>query len=221
MKKPGPKPKFVDTTWTPELAYVVGVIASDGNLGKDGMYLDVTSKDREILEHVLRILNMTHIKIGKKYNGTGKEASRIQFKRTLFHSWLTSIGLTHKKSKTLGSLQIPKKFFFDFLRGEWDGDGTICCSKDKRWKNSYIVSIGFASGSIDFLTWLQNEINLRLKTTGHIHQSSRALQLRYARKDSQKLFEAMFYSKNLPYLQRKFTKAEKIFRMTGLWETPA
>jgi len=51
MGKRGPKPKSIDTTWTSELAYVVGIFASDGNLDKDGMYLDVTSKDKEILKN--------------------------------------------------------------------------------------------------------------------------------------------------------------------------
>jgi len=77
------------------------------------------------------------------------------------------------------------------------------------------VSIAFASGSIEFLEWLQQEINARLGTTGHI-QHTRASQLRYARKDSKKIFDAMFYSNNLPHLKRKFAKAQKIFTMNGL-----
>lgn len=216
MGKRGPKPKVIDTTWTPDLAYVVGIFASDGNLGKDGMYLDVTSKDVETLQNVLRILDMTHIKIGRKSNGDNGFAYRVQFKRVLFHAWLVSIGLTPNKSKTLGSIQIPKKLFFDFLRGEWDGDGTIICCKDNRWKNSFVVSIGFASGSEKFLKWLQHEVNSRIGATGNIYNGKKAFQLRYARRDSKKIFDAMFYAKNLPHLPRKFAKAEKIFKMTGL-----
>ena len=216
MGKRGPTPKVIDTTWRPELAYVVGIFASDGNLGKDGMYLDVTSKDKEIVENVKDILDMRHIKIGKKISGTGNWAYRVQFKRVLFHTWLVSIGLTPEKSKTISKIKVPNEFFFDFLRGEWDGDGTIYISKDKRWKNSHIVTLGFASGSEQFLIWLQKEINKRLRTTGHIHRGQRATQLRYARTDSRKVFDAMFYAKNLPHLPRKFAKAQKIFTMTGL-----
>lgn len=212
----GPKPKIIDTTWTPELAYVVGVIASDGNLGKDGMYIDVTSKDRVILENILMILNMKHIKIGIKKSGSGNSAFRIQFKRVLFHRWLCSIGLTAQKSKTIRGLLLPDHLFFDFLRGAWDGDGTVYCSKDERWKNSLIVSLGFSSGSQMYLKWLQEEINRRLSTTGHISHGKKVSQLRYARADSRTVFDAMFYAMELPHLPRKFAKAQNIFTITGL-----
>jgi len=216
VRKRGPKPKRIDTTWAPELAYVVGIFVSDGNLGKDGMYLDVTSRDKEIVQNVLQVLKMTHIKIGTKFSGNGNWAYRVQFKRVLFHQWLRSIGVTPDKSKTIGALDIPGALFFDFLRGVWDGDGTIYHARDKRWKSSYIVSISFAGASKTFLRWLHSEINSRLNTTGHICAGARVIQLRYARQDSKKLFNAMFYKPNLPHLKRKFTKAQKVFRMAEL-----
>ena len=217
MGKKGPVPKIIDTTWTPELAYVVGIFASDGNLGKDGMYLEVTSNDRIVLKNVLHILHMEHIKIGTKNNGSGRRSYRIQFKRVRFHAWLLSLGLTPNKSKTISKLKIPEKLFFDFLRGEWDGDGTIYSFKDTRWKNSFTVSLGFASGSKDFLLWIKKELTDKLKTTGHIVSSGQGThQLRYARNDSKKIFDAMYYKAGLPHLPRKFTKAKKIFTITGL-----
>lgn len=216
MGKRGPSPQPVDTTWTPELAYVVGVFASDGNLGKDGLYLDVTSKDKEILETVLAVLKLTHIKIGTKSSGQGNSSYRIQFKRKIFHQWLVSIGLMPNKSRRIRKLHIHEELFFDFLRGYWDGDGTVTRQRDKRWKNSYIDSIGLASGSLAFLRWMQKEINSRLGTTGFISEGTRVLQLRYARGDSRKILQAMFYRKGLPHLERKLAKAKKIFRITEL-----
>ncbi|MFT7507631.1 MAG: hypothetical protein ACI92I_000792 [Acidimicrobiales bacterium] len=64
--------------------------------------------------------------------------------------------------------------------------------------------------------WSQKEINKRLGKTGHVQENTKAIQLRYARKDSRKLLDAMFYKKNLPHLERKFAKAQKIFKMNGL-----
>lgn len=207
---------MIDTKWSKDLAYVVGIFVSDGNLGKDGMYLEITSKDKIVLKQVLRIIDMEHIKIGTKQSGIGGTAYRIQFKRVLFHKWLSSLGLVPNKSLTLSGLNIPGRYFFDFLRGVWDGDGTIYCTKDKRWENSYIVSIGFASGSKEFLNWVQKSINKRLGTTGHVRNGKRVLQLRYARTDSVKIFNAMFYTDDVPHLPRKFAKAQKIFKITGL-----
>lgn len=94
------------------------------------------------------------------------------------------IGFSKNKSLSISSLKIKNKYFFDFVRGVWDGDGTIYCSKDLRWKNRYIVSIGFASGSLKFLEWLRRNINSRIGVTGHIHKGARVFQLKYARRDS-------------------------------------
>jgi hypothetical protein len=219
MKKRGPKPKGrVDTTWRPELAYAVGLLTADGSLSKNCRHIDFTSKDKDQVETFLRCLAIDDIKIGTKKSVHNKTTLyyRSQFGDVLFYDWLVTLGLSANKSLTLGPLHIPDEYFFDFVRGEWDGDGTIYCSRDKRWKNSFVVSIAFASGSIDFLMWLQNEINKRLGTTGHIKKGSKALQLCYARIDSKKLFEAMFYKQDLPHLHRKFAKAVEIFRMNGL-----
>lgn len=219
MGKRGPKPRGrVDTTWRLELAYVVGLIAADGSLSKDGRHINFTSKDLQLIKTFQRCLNLEDVKIGKKYGSKDKNRVyyQVQFGDVLFYDWLLSKGLFSNKSTTLASLEIPDQFFFDFVRGEWDGDGTIICCEDKRWVNSYVVSIGFASGSISFLKWLQKEISARLQTTGHFHQGKRVFQLRYARRDSKKLFNAMFYKRELPHLKRKFAKAQKIFTMTGL-----
>ena len=219
MGKRGPKPKGrVDTTWRPELAYAVGLITADGSLSKDGRHIDLTSKDREQIETYKKCLGLLNVKTGNKKSthSDKQEYHRVQFGDVLFYKFLTKIGLSPNKSKTIKKVKIPTKLFFDFVRGEWDGDGTIYCSRDKRWESSYIVSIAFASGSAPFLEWLQVEINARLSTTGHIQKNTRAIQLRYARGDSRKLFDAMFYQKRIPHLSRKFAKAQKIFKMTGL-----
>lgn len=214
----GPKPKGrVDTTWCAELAYAVGLITADGSLSKDGRHINFTSKDIQLIKTFQTCLNLHDIKIGKKSNGSGyNKYYQIQFGDVLFYKWLQKIGLSPNKSLTINTLEIPDRYFFDFLRGEWDGDGTIVCCRDVRWKKSYMVSVGFTSGSKDFLVWLRSEINCRLGTTGSISVGVRAMQLRYARKDSQLLFKAMFYEDDIPYLHRKFAKAKKIFTMTGL-----
>jgi len=219
MSKRGPKPKGrVDTTWRAELAYVVGLIAADGSLSKNGRHIDFTSKDLEQLETYRTCLGLEDIVIGVKKGGAPayNKYHRVQFGDVLFCEWLNNLGLHSNKSVSIKKVDIPDEYFFDFVRGEWDGDGTIYCSRDTRWKNSYVVSIAFASGSIDFLEWLQYEINKRLKTTGHIKKGSRVLQLCYARSDSKQLFKAMFYKPDLPHLHRKFAKAVKIFKMNGL-----
>jgi len=39
----------VSTIWSKELAYVIGLLVTDGCLSKNGRHIDPTSKDREQL----------------------------------------------------------------------------------------------------------------------------------------------------------------------------
>jgi hypothetical protein len=48
MGKKGPKPKrIIKEKWNANLAYAIGLIATDGCLSSDGLLIDLTSKDRE------------------------------------------------------------------------------------------------------------------------------------------------------------------------------
>lgn len=221
MGKRGPKPGFnakkrISETWSPGLAYAVGLLATDGCLSPPGHQIDLTSKDREQLDNFRRCLGID-LKITKKYSG-GREYLRIQFKNTLFYNFLTSIGLTPAKSKTLGRLAIPEKYFFHFLRGVFDGDGSTYSYWDPRWKSSYMFYVCFASASQAFVNWLQEGIEDRLSITGHVTSAKRNIcyQLKYAKKDSLKIFREMY--RDAPkgfYLSRKRLKIDRTLRIVG------
>jgi hypothetical protein len=79
MGKRGPKPACkVNNTWSPYLAYAIGLFTGDGCLQKGGRHLDFTSKEREQVELFRQCLGLT-TKIGVKYSGAGNKAYRIQF----------------------------------------------------------------------------------------------------------------------------------------------
>ena len=198
MGKRGPKPRrFVRTKWDSELAYAVGLIATDGCLSKDKRHVDFTSKESEQIKNFVKALRISHIKIGKKSSGKGERRKylRVQIGDVNFYSWLCSIGLTERKSKTIGVLRIPKRYFFDFLRGVFDGDGSSYSYRDPRWPGSFMFYLSFASASQKFLDWIRTEIYNRLKVHGHItHQKDRLChQLKYAKKDSLKIIRKVYY----------------------------
>lgn len=100
MGKRGPKPKGrVDTTWRPELAYVVGLITADGSLSKDGRHLNFTSKDLDQIQNFQKCLALEDIKIGLKTRGAKsvKKYYQIQFGDVMFYKWLVELGLSPNK----------------------------------------------------------------------------------------------------------------------------
>ncbi|MEI6479008.1 MAG: hypothetical protein WCO18_01815, partial [bacterium] len=100
------KPKKVQNfVWSAKLAYVVGLIATDGCLSSDMRHVIFTSSDIESIGNVIRILKLKN-KIGFTKNKTS-EVYRIQIANIQLYDWLSKIGLTRSKSLTIGELDIP------------------------------------------------------------------------------------------------------------------
>lgn len=200
--------------WSPDFAYALGLLVTDGNLSPDGRHFDFTSTDTEQLINLMKCLGI-EVKIGYKRSGfTGKERSRIQFGDVLLYKFLLNIGLTPAKSKTTGQIDIPKKYFFDFLRGHFDGDGTFYSYWDPRWKSSFMFYTEFISASAKHIFWLRKVINDLLGIRGHIVKNKKGtvLQLKYAKAESLKLLAKMYYNKDVTCLKRKRDKIEKALK---------
>src|SRR3989344_1379537 len=192
--------------WNENLAYAVGLIATDGNLSKDGRHIDLTSKDIEQIENFLKAIKASH-KISLKSSGfSQKMYYRTQFSDVKFYRFLLSIGLFPAKSKTIGKLKIPEKFFADFLRGCLDGDGYTYSYFDPRWKSSFQLYTGFVSASKTHLDWLNLTIVKLYGIKGTIRFHTRAFTLEYAKKNSLILLKQIYYKKDILYLERKYSK---------------
>ncbi len=198
----------VQLIWSPEFAYAIGLITTDGSLSKDGRHIVLTSKDREQLENFLKCLQVEKT-IGKVKSGVGTTYLRVQLGDVRFYRFLLTIGLMQNKTKILKEVQIPKEYFFDFLRGHLDGDGTFYSYMDKRWKSSYMFYTVFISASREHILWLQHEIYSFLGIQGHITKAKKidwCYQLKYAKADSMKLIPKIYYADDVICLSRKREK---------------
>lgn len=195
MGKRGPKPKpKVAVKWSKDFAYALGLLATDGCLSGDGRHIEFTSKD---LDQVINLCNCLNIKpdISKKSNGHGQLAFRVQFSDVTFYHWLNKIGITAKKSQTIGVVGIPTKYFFDFLCGCFDGDGSSYSYWDRRWKSSYMFYVGFASASRDFISWLKSGVQTLGGINGHVTENGGrdvCYQLKYSKREAVKLVKRMY-----------------------------
>lgn len=204
--------------WTGELAWVVGLIATDGNLSSNQRTVSVTSKDLDLLESVRTCLKLNN-PIAPNRGGWG-HAYRLQWTSRGFHCWLMSLGLTPAKSLTLGALDVPDEYFADFFRGCIDGDGSIVTYVDRynASKNSKYVYdrlfVSLVSASPCFLQWIQQTV-LRLRSiSGHLNVGRSAgrrdmWRLRYAKRDSVNLLRWMYHAPGVPALHRKREHAER------------
>ncbi|MFA5750944.1 MAG: LAGLIDADG family homing endonuclease [Candidatus Paceibacterota bacterium] len=215
MGKRGPKPKkTINDKWTPKLAYAIGLLATDGCLSKDGFLIDLTSKDKEQLLNFSRCLEVNFF-IGKKWNRNGDLCFRIQFKNKIFFNFLLSIKLTSKKSLTIGRILIPDRYFFDFLRGCFDGDGSFYSYWDLRWNSSHMFYLEFVSASKKHILWLRKKLKSKLEVKGHITKNKERIffQLRYAKKESLEIIKKMYYNNLVICLSRKQIKIKEALKI--------
>lgn len=219
MGERGVKPKGkVKIKWSADFAYAIGLLATDGCI-YGGRHINLTSKDEEQIRNFMKALKI-ECSIGKKANGSVEEKKYfiVQFGDILFCRFLESIGITPAKSKTLGEIEIPEKYFFDFLRGEFDGDGYFHSYWDPRWKSSFMFYTAFTSASKKHIYWLKGQLNKELNVKGHVTfggEKSQCYQLKYAKKEGLEILKKMFYSKDIICLSRKRLKIDKALDIVG------
>jgi len=202
-------------TWSPAIAYSVGLIASDGCLYKDQRHISLVSVDMEILTNFSKSLGKDFtISNYNTGHDVGADAYRIQIGDVAYYDFLLGNGITPAKSKTIGKLLVPDDYYADFLRGEFDGDGSIWGYWDPRWRSSLMYYTQFTSASFVFLAWLQYQNSRLIGTTlGEIYKGKKAISLKYAKSDSQKIFKFMYYSLDSLKLTRKYNKFVAFLKM--------
>ncbi|MFA4888042.1 MAG: LAGLIDADG family homing endonuclease [Candidatus Omnitrophota bacterium] len=202
--------------WSPELAYAIGLITTDGSISKDRRHINFTTSDLQLAKLFKKILSLPN-KIGKKASSSGAEKKYyfIQFGDVKFYNWLKTIGLTNNKTYRLGKLKIPQKYFRDFLRGHLDGDGSIVTYKDNylSYKNKrYLYNrlyLTFHSSSLKHILWVRKVIKSLFYFQGSlsgwkaINRKVTLWKLRFAKNDSLKVLAWLYYKPNLACLLRK------------------
>lgn len=220
MGKRGPKPKEkIKIEWSSNFAYAIGLLVTDGCLYNDKRHMSLTTKDIEQAENFKKCLKID-VKIGLKANESSNEKiyHHVQFGDVKFYEFLLSIGLSEAKSKTIGVIRIPDQYFFDYLRGCFDGDGCFYSYWDPRWRSSHMFYIEFVSASKKHIDWLHKKLNDEVGIGGHITKSATKIyyQLKYAKKEAVVIIEKMYYNPNVVCLMRKRKKIEEALKVERL-----
>jgi hypothetical protein len=196
-----------DWEWTPEIAYAVGLLATDGNLSPSGRHVSVSSAERDVLETFLRCVGR-RAKIGKVEGGYGTHGLRVQIGDVGLYRWLQSIGLTPRKSLTLGSINVPDGVLAHLLRGLLDGDGSIIDStyegtgKAKGAKYRTLL-VRFNTASRQHAEWVRERIRALFGLSGGLWCEDGMYQLTYAKRASRRLLPLLYPAPDVPCIQRK------------------
>lgn len=196
--------------WSPNMAYIIGVIASDGNLCKSKFRISIASIDYELLESINHELNSDR-PISKESNRNGSWYCLLIDNKQIYND-LINLGLTPNKSFTCKINNIPYEYKLDFLRGYFDGDG---CVYEKKYKKSKQVGL-----SVEIATASKDMNDMLLSILKEVCIDSKYDFKSKVRKDglfiirgytnvSQILYKRMYYEGCL-YLKRKKHKFQQI-----------
>ncbi|MGE5264299.1 MAG: hypothetical protein ACM3S0_13030 [Acidobacteriota bacterium] len=192
-------PDAVLDSWpSPDLAYIVGLIASDGNLQKGNNCAILISTDRELVDLYSGLLELkdAHVVVSN-HAWPRKTSYLLQVCDHEFRRFLENLGLTPNKTLTIGPLEVPDSGFQDFLRGELDGDGGWYVAKG--WRGVKYLVGKFTSRSQRYLEWIHETVYRLTGIDGRLQNS----RLYYNGQKAEGLGEWIYYAPHLPCLRRK------------------
>ena len=118
----------------------------------------------------LRKILALKVRLQSKKGGYGDSIGYdLNIGSKIFYNKLLELGLTQRKSLTLGPLLVPAREFADFLRGVIDGDGSIRTwvhptNGRRQW------SLRVYGASRPFLQWVSSTMEQLWNVRGRIHK---------------------------------------------------
>lgn len=196
--------------WSSVMAYILGFWFADGYMRHEKSYRIIfSSGEREVL-----------LKIRARFNSNYSihQRNKRDFQFTIFskrlYYRLVKLGGRRAKSKIIRFPLVPLKYLNDFIRGYFDGDGSVFYTtyihtKIKRPRTE--LRSNFTSGSLEFLKDLQS---ILVGALGFVkkkicsYNDGSSWKLGYGTYDTIKLLNFMYYPNYPIGLERKalFTK---------------
>lgn len=128
--------------WSPNMAYILGFWFTDGNMDDVRNIFNISQhkKDKYLLKAILKEMNSNNpLRLNRNNYSFAIRSKEIV-------TDIKKLGGIPRKSLTVKFPKIPQRYLSDFIRGLWDGDGSISHVKKL---NHYTSS--FSCGSKIFI----------------------------------------------------------------------
>jgi len=206
--------------WSPQMSYILGYIAADGCIykrknRKNSYTLNITSKDKDNLLKMGKNLS-PDCSISIKYNSQRLPYSQIQISNREICGDLISLGILPRKTYNLNFIKVPEEYFSDFVRGFFDGDGTVYIYKVNGTPQ---IKAGFVSPNLSFITEFNKQlckaIDIQCKAVHKFHSKNKKVPLYnicFYIDDCERLYKFMYKNASI-FLNRKhrvFKKWENV-----------
>jgi len=193
------------------MAYVVGLMATDGCLLSKRRQLNFKSEDEQLVRTFLTCLGRP-LRLRPVRGRTGNLHYVSQFSDAEFYRWLQAVGLMPRKSLLLGPIAVPDDVFFDLARGLLDGDGSIINewypgTGKAKGRMYEVLMTRFVSASLPHIEWLRSTFERLLGIRGGLIKPttrSSCWALTYAIRESCTVLPRIYPDQDVPKLERKW-----------------
>lgn len=197
-------------TWSEEMAYTLGFIAADGNICHTGRahMLHVACDDRDVIEKI-KLATSYEGPIREKLRANGKVSYSLRICDPIIFQDLEELGVTERKSLTFTPPKIEGGFVRHFVRGYFDGDGSVVLRKNGA---NFRLRVYIYTASFNMAVFLQElmvnilgeSYNAKIATK-LAHQKTKYYVINLGHKASVIFYKYMYKDTNL-YMERKYKK---------------
>lgn len=205
--------KYFDDINTNNKAYILGLLFADGHneLSKGTITISLEETDKYILEAINNELQsdrpLEYIDYSEKHDFGYNYHNQYRLNICSMHMCkvLERLGMTHNKSYNLKFPEIPHIYYKDFIRGYYDGNGTI---------NKYSGSFSIVS-TLYFATKVREILSSELQLSHGLIRESQCkngitYDLHFHRQiESHKIFSWLYHEAVL-FLSRKKDKFDNM-----------
>ena len=154
--------------WTHEMAWVLGLLITDGHVSNSVHTVSFAQKDERILRLIAKYMDAAYILAPQ---GPTSTVPTLLINSKKIKNDIGKFGITPKKSFTVPFPNVPEEFLPSFVRGVIDGDGWV-------QKTGYVMNITsgshlFATGLLSvFQSWtINSEISSKINKNGkHVYR---------------------------------------------------
>ena len=198
----------------PDMAYILGFIAADGNVAKNenNISIQLLTKDKDILEKI-KVLTKSSRPLDQYITKNGQDTMKFSVFSAEWKKDLKVYGIMPAKTFILQPpLFLQKKYWIDYIRGYFDGDGTIY--KTTGCNNRFEI----AGASKEVIQWIRTFLASEYGITctlreGNCQNGTKMFKVIYSDKEKITLLYHLFYDNKSLYLKRKKEKFEAILKI--------
>lgn len=199
---------YFDNIDNEDKAYFLGFLAADGTIQPDGsIKIALSTVDKELLIKFQKVLE-TNYPIRDSITKDGFNVSTFVFRSSKIREQLAKYNIVRNKTYSYSFPEnLEQNYILSFIKGYWDGDGTIC------------ISGGYPRASLCSYrkVFLETVIN-KLENIYGIpsvkvlkKKDSNVWYFQYSKKSSEKLYRLFYKNSSYLFLERKYSKFKELF----------